>query len=146
MAVGFKLVKENTDPVYKKLRIASQAYTLGDLAMVDTTSDGVDVVPATSSTTTFGVYAVAMETVTSAATEALFCLVTPDQEWSVDSTNNSNINHNTQKMLLTDKSTVNNTGTNNTTKEAVFMQTGVSGTAASKRIVGNILKVANVTA
>lgn len=146
MAVGFKLVKEYGETINKKLRIASQAYTLGDLVMVDTTSDGVDVVPATSSTTTFGVYAVAQETVASSATEALFTLVNPNQEWSVDSTNNSNINHNTQKMLLTDKATVNNTGTNNTTKEAVFMQTGVVGTAASKRIVGNILKVANVTA
>ena len=143
---GFKLVKEDTDPVYKKLRIDGQAYTIGDLVMVDTTSNAVDVVPATSSTTTFGVYAVAMETVASTATEALFCLVTDGQVWEVDSVNNSNVNHNMQKMLLNDKDSVNNTGTNNTTKEAVFMQTGTVGTAASKKLVGNILKVANVTA
>ena len=143
---GFKLVKEDTDPIYKKLRIASQAYTLGDLAMLDRTSDSVDVVPATSSTTTFGVYAVAMETVASSATEALFCLVTPGQVWEVDSVNNSNESHNYQRMLLNDKDSVNNTGTDNTTKEAVFMQTGTVGSAASKKVVGNILKVANVTA
>lgn len=143
---GFKLVKENTDPVYKKLRIASQAYTIGDLAMLDRTADAVDVVPATAATTTTGVYAVAMETVTSSATECLFCLVTPDQVWEVDSANNSNTNHNYQRMLLTDKSSVNNTGTDNTTDEAVFMQTGAVGAVASKKLVGNILKVANVTA
>ncbi len=143
---GFKLVKENTDPIFKKLRIASQAYTLGDLVMLDRTSDSVDVVPATSSTTTFGVYAVAMETVASSATECLFCLVDPTQVWEVDSVNNSNESHNYQRMLLNDKDSVNNTGTDNTTKEAVFMQTGTVGTAASKKLVGNILKVANVTA
>lgn len=146
MAQGFKLIKEDTDPVYKKVRVASQAYTLGDLVMLDRTSDSVDVVPATSSTTTFGVYAVAMETVASTATELLVCLVTPFQVWSVDSTNNSNESHNYQRMLLTNKSVVNNTGTDNTTKEAVFMQTGTVGSAASKILVGNILKVANVTA
>ena len=143
---GFKLKKENTDPIYKKLRISSQAYTLGDLAMLDRTSDSVDVIPATSSTTTTNAYAVAMETVTSSATEALFCLVDPTQVWEVDSVNNSNESHNYQRMLLNDKDSVNNTGTDNTTKEAVFMQTGTVGTAASKKVVGNILKVANVTA
>ncbi len=146
MAVGFRLVKENTDPVYKKLRIASQAYTLGDLAMVDTTADAIDVVPATASTTTALVYAVAMETVSSAATEALFCLVTPDQEWSVDATNTPSTNDNYQHMILTDKATVNNTHTNSTSGAALFLQTGVVGAASAKRIVGNILKVANVTA
>ncbi len=146
MAVGFKLVKENTDPVFKKLRIASQAYTLGDLAMVDVTADAIDVVPATASTTTALVYAVAMETVTSAATEALFCLVTPDQEWSVDCANTPSTNDNFQHMILTDKSTVNNTHTNSTSAAALFLQLGVVGAASAKRIVGNILKVANVTA
>lgn len=143
---GFKLIKEDTDPIYKKLRIASQAYTLGDLAMWDRTSDSVDVVPATSSSTTTNVAAVAMETVTSSATECLFCLVTPGQVWEVDSVNNSNESHNYQRMLLNDKDSVNNTGTDNTTDEAVFMQTGTVGAASAKKIVGNILKVANVTA
>ncbi len=146
MATGFRLVRENTDPVYKKLRIASQAYTLGDLAMVDVTADAIDVVPATASTTTALVYAVAMETVTSAATEALFCLVTPDQEWSTDATNTPSTNDNYQHMILTDKATVNNTHTNSTSAAALFLQTGVVGAASAKRIVGNILKVANVTA
>lgn len=146
MAVGFKLVKEYADTVFKKLRIASQAYTLGDLVMLDTTADAVDVVPATSSTTTANVYAVAMETVTSAATEALFCLVTAQQEWSTDCTNTPSTNDNYQKMVLTDKSTVNNTHTNSTAATAVFLQTGVVGAASAKRIVGSILRVANVTA
>lgn len=146
MAVGFKLVKEANETVYKKLRIASQAYTLGDLAMLDTTADAVDVVPATASTVTGNVYAVAMETVTSAATEALFCLVNAQQEWSADATNTPSTNDNYQKMILTDKATVNNTHTNSTSASAVFLQTGVVGAASAKRIVGSILRVPNVTA
>ncbi len=146
MAIGFKLVKENTDPIYKKLRIASQAYTLGDAVMLDTTADAVDVVPATASTVTANIYAVAMETVTSSATEALFCLIDPTQEWSVDCANTPSTNDNMQKMILTDKSTVNNTHTNSTSAAAVFLQLGVVGAASAKRIVGNILRVPNVTA
>lgn len=144
--VGFKLRKESPETVYKKLRISAQAYTLGDLAMLDRTADAIDVVPATSSTTCSNVYAVAMETVAATATEALFCLVDPLQEWEVDCTNTPAVNDNYQRMLLTDKSTINNTHTDNTNDEAVFMQTGVVGAASAKRIVGNILKVANVTA
>ncbi len=146
MAIGFRLVKEANETVYQKLRIASQAYTLGDLAMLDTGADAVDVIPATSSTTTANVYAVAMETVTSAATEALFCLVNAQQLWSVDCTNTPATNDNYQKMVLTDKATVNNTHSNSTAATAVFLQTGVSGAASAKRIVGSILRVANVTA
>ena len=143
---GFSLVKDPNTTTYKKLRVASQAYTLGDAVMLDRTSDSVDVVPATSSTTTTNLYAVAMETVTSAATELLCAIITPDQEWSAESANNSNASHSYQRMLLTDANTVNNTGTDNTTDEAVFMQTGTIGAAASKRIIGKFLKVANVTA
>lgn len=144
--MAFSLVKENTDPVYKKLRISSQAYTLGDLAMLQVTADAIDVVPATAATTTTNVYAVAVETVTSSATECLFCLVTPDQVWSVNTTNDATTDDNYQKMILTNKGVVNNTHTNSAVDEAVFMQTGVIGLAADRKIVGNILRVPNVTA
>lgn len=146
MAIGFKLIKESNETVYQKLRIASQAYTLGDAVMLDTSADAVDVIPATSSTTTANIYAVAMETVAATATEALFCLVNANQVWQVDCTNTPSTNDNMQKMVLTDKSTVNNTHTNSTAATAVFLQTGVTGPTSAKRIVGNILKVANVTA
>ena len=146
MAVGFKLVKESNETVNKKVRIASQAYTLGDLVMVDVTSDAIDVVPATATTTTALVYGVAQETVASTATEMLVTLVTVGQEWSVDCTNTPATNDNMQHMILTDKATVNNTHTNSTSAAALFLQLGVVGAASAKRIVGNILKVANVTA
>lgn len=143
---GFSLLKDTQDTEFETLRIASQAYTIGDSVMLDRTSDSIDVVPATSSSTTTGIYAVAAQTVASSATQCLFIIIDPSQKWVTDSTNNSNASHNYQRMLLTDKATVNNTGTDNTTDEAVFMQTGVQGAAASKKVVGKFLKVANVTA
>lgn len=140
---GFSLITDPQTTVYKKVRIASQAYTIGDAVMQDTTSDSVDVVPATSSTTTWNVIGVAMETVTSSATELLIALITPEQEWSVETANTASANHNYQNMLLTDANTVNNTGSNNTTDEAVFTQTGVVGTT---KAIGRFRKVAGVTA
>ena len=102
--------------------------------------------PATSSTTTFGIYAVAIQTVASSATECLFTIIKPEQKWTTDVINDAVVNHAYQRMLLSDKDSVNNTGTDNTTKEAVFMQTGTSGALTGRRIVGKFLKVANVTA
>ena len=146
VAAGFNLRKDPNVTQYKKVRVASQAYTIGDAVMLDRTSDAIDVVPATSSSTTLNIYGVAMETVTSSATSLLIALLTPEQEWSVQSANNSNTGHNYQRMLLTDANTVNNTGTDNTTKEAVFMQIGIIGAVADTHILGKFLKVANVTA
>lgn len=134
------------DTEYQKVRIASQAYTIGDALMLDTTSDAIDVVPATSSTTTYGIYGVAMETVANTATALLICIIDPTQIWEVDVTNNSNVNHNYQHMVLTDKATVNNTGTDSSAATAVFLQTGTIGATTDKKIVGKFLKVANVTA
>lgn len=143
MAQVFHLVKDPDDTEYKKVRVASQAYTIGDAVMLDRTSDAVDVVPATASTTTTNIYGVALETVASSATELLIALITPRQEWKAEVVNTANASHNYQRMLLNDKDSVNNTGTDNTTDEAVFMQTGVIGTTS---VVGKFLKVANVTA
>lgn len=144
MAIGFKLIQESAQDEYKVLRIASQAYTIGDLAMVDLTADAVDVVPATSSATTTKVFAVAMETVTSSATQALFCLINPAQRWVADVTNAPVTNDNYERMVLTDKSTVNNTHTDDTSVNAVFQQQGVVD-ATGKRIVGRFL-ISNVSA
>ncbi len=134
MAQEFKLIGGNQNPEYKQVRIGSQAYTIGDAVMLDRTSDGVDVIPATSSTVTSNIYAVAMETVTSSATTLLVCIITPNQYWAADTTNAANTNHNEQRMVLTDKGTINNTGTDSTA--GIFQQTGVVGTS---RIVGRFL-------
>ena len=134
------MIANPNDTPTETVRVASQAYVIGDAVMLDRTSDATDVVPATSSSTTINIYGVALETVASSATSLLIQVVDDIQQWVVESANNSNVNHRFQRMLLTDANTVNNTGTDNTTKEAVFMQTGVQGAAASAKIIGKFLK------
>lgn len=141
---GFSLVSDADSTVYRVVRVASQAYTIGDAVMLDRTADAVDVVPATASSNSTNIFGVAMQTVTSAATELIIALVTPRQLWSVVSVSNTAAtNDNYQRMLLANKSQVNNTHTDNTTDEAVFTQTGIISTSA---IVGRFNAVAGVTA
>jgi hypothetical protein len=127
---GFSLKSNLGEVEYRKVRVASQAYTIGDAVMRDTTSDAVDVVPATSSTSMDTLVGVAMETVTSAATELLIAIIEPSQKWECEVANTVSANHNYQKMVLTDANTVNNTGTDSVADAAICMQVGVSGTKA----------------
>lgn len=110
------------------LRVASQAYTIGDAVVWDTTSDAVDVAPATSTSVVQDLCGVAMETVTSSATSLLVLMINPSQVWECEVANTVSANHNGQKMVLTDANTVNNTGTTSVADEAVVRQVGVAGT------------------
>lgn len=141
MAIGFRLIADPETTVYRNFVISSQAYTIGD--SVDVSRSAADVIPSTSSSTTILQRGVAMQTVTSAATVLLVCLTTPRQTWTADATNTTNTAHNYQRQVLTDKATVNNTGTDSTAATAVFEQLG---TASTTRLVGRFLVVANVTA
>lgn len=144
MAIGFKLIADPGNTEYRVYTIASQAYTIGDL--VDISRTAATVTPSTASSTTVTIRGVAMETVTSAATTLLISLCNQYQRWSVDSTNTANSAHNGQRMILTDKATVNNTGTDSTSASAVFEQLGFTGATSDKRLVGRLLAAANLTA
>lgn len=134
MAIEFKLLADIGDAEFKIYTIASQAYAIGDLVMLSATAGTV--VPATSASTPSKLIGVAMEAKTSADTSLLVALVNSRQIWQADVTNTANTAHNMQRMVLTDKGTVNNTGTDSTASTAVFRQEGVSGTT---RIVGRFL-------
>lgn len=138
MAIGFKLLTDPDATVYRNLRIASQAYTVGDSLMFDRNADATDAVPATSSSVTTNMFAVAMETVTASATQVLCALITNRQQWVADASAAPSTNDNYQRMVLTDKATVNNTHTDATGPTAVFEQNGVVDTT-NKRIVGRFL-------
>lgn len=125
---GFSLKSNLNEVEYRKVRVSSQAYTIGDAVMRSVSSDSTDVVPATSSTTVQFILGIAMETVTSAATELLIAVIEPSQKWECETANAVNANHNYQDMVLTDANTVNNTGTDSTADEAVVRQVGVAGT------------------
>lgn len=143
MAVGFKLIADPDNTEFRTYTIASQAYTLGDL--VDVSRTAGTVTPSTASSTTVTIRGVAMQTVTNTATTLLVALVSPRQRWVADSTNTPSTSHNGQRMVLTDKATVNNTGTDSTSAAAVFEQLAVADTTG-KRIVGRLLAAPNVTA
>lgn len=138
MATEFKLIADSNPTVYKNFTIASQAYAIGDAVMESTTAGTV--IPATSSTTPSRLIGVAMEAQPATATTLLVCLVSPSQVWSADATNTANAAHNLQRMVLTNATTVNNTGTDSTNAAAVFRQEGIVSTT---RIVGRFLAQAS---
>lgn len=139
--MAFKLVKEGPETRYRKVRVASQAYTTGDVVMLDTGSDSTDVIPATAATTPGNLFGVAMETVPATATSLLVCVISPDQQWEATASNTASLNHNYLHMLLTDCTAVNNT-TNNTTDEAIFLQTGI---VSATKIVGSFSNFNNAS-
>ena len=107
---------------------------IGDLLMISAIGSTA-VAVATASTSHWQMKWVAKEAATTS--EALFkaTRVHPNQLWEVESANDSNVAHNGDRMLLTDKDTVNNTGTDNTSKEAVVIQVGTLGAVGDKRIL-----------
>ena len=138
MASGFSLIRDPNPTEFRTFTISSQAFTIGDL--VDVSRTAGTVTPSTSSSTTYTIRAVAMQTVASTATTLLVCLVTPAQEWTAAMTNATNATHNGQRMVLTDKATVNNTGTDSTSTAAVFEQYAVvTGTRAAGRLLAGSL-------
>lgn len=124
---GFNLKSNLNEVEYRRVRIASQAYTIGDAVMKDTSADAVDVLPATSSTTHESILGVAMETVANTATSLLIAIIEPSQKWACETANTVTTDDNYQNMVLTDANTVNNTHTDSTADTAIVQQVGVVG-------------------
>lgn len=123
MAKEFSLVMDPNPTVFRVFPISSQAYQVGDLVAFSR-STGV-VVPATSTTIGAALVGVVMSAQVSSDIAVLVALVTDNQTWQADNTNATNVAHDGQRMVLTDKGTVNNTGTDSTASAAVWTQTGV---------------------
>lgn len=68
-----------------------------------------------------------------ALTQVPYIEIFENDVFVVDSTNNSNVAHNGQLMVLTDSTHVNNTGT--TDADGIVEQVGVFGAAADKKIL-----------
>ena len=145
--MAFKLVKDTQETEFVKVRIASQAYTIGDAVYLDRTADAIDVLPVSvGAGTPNSIFAVAMETVTSSATELLVAVIQPWQVWQALTTNNSVVNDKYQRMIIGATSgTVNNSHTDVAGSTAIFQQTGVVGALADKQIVGNFLKINGIS-
>jgi hypothetical protein len=133
---GFSRVK-GSDRGFQIYTISSLALAVGDLVAFDRANEVV--VKATSSTTIEDVAGVVVEATTTADTEVLTQRVIDHDEYIVDVTNNSSADHNYHRMLLTDENEVNNTGTDDTTDAAVFMQLSPVGAASEKKIRGRFV-------
>ncbi|MFA7662760.1 MAG: hypothetical protein WCX88_02480 [Patescibacteria group bacterium] len=124
----------------KERVIGAVAYAVGDVLMRSTTAGTL--IAATSSATPNlftnggGIVTKATDGV---ATVAYVEPIDYDAEYFAQTTNNSNVAHNYMLMALTDSNTVNNTGTDDVTNP-VFMQTGVVGAAADKKIIGQFVR------
>ncbi len=92
-------------------------------------------VPATSSSTRETIIGVANQSISAAdaLTQVPVIETFQNDTWIADTTNNSNSAHNGQSMILTNSTTVNNTGT--TSAVGVVEQVDVFGVAANKKIL-----------
>ncbi len=92
-------------------------------------------VPATSSSTRETIIGVANQAISAAdaLTQVPVIETFQNDTWIADSTNNSNPLHNGQSMILTNSTTVNNTGT--TSAVGVVEQVDVFGAASAKKIL-----------
>jgi hypothetical protein len=135
----------NPDSPYRTVRIASQAYAIGDILDWDRVADAVDVVPSTASSTTTSIAGVAMEAKASTDTSMLICLFRPLQEWVVDSTNNTASNHRYLRAIWGTGQKINNTGSDVTGNTGIFTQTGEVGAASAKQVIGQFNKVEGPT-
>lgn len=119
----------------KKYPISSQTVVVGDL--FERTAGATTWSACTATSTYFTRKVIAYEAASTSATEFLGYEVRGDELIEVESAATASALHNGDRMILTDKNTVNNSGTDVTTEYACFIQDGVgNGTTA---IVGRIL-------
>lgn len=102
---------------------------------------GGELVAATSSSTRGTIVGVGNSSIAAAdaLSQALVIDLFENDIWVVDSTNNSNVAHNGQAMILgANAYTVNNTGT--TSAVGVVVQTGVFGATTDKKILVRFIR------
>ena len=135
---GFSPLRSNVIEEDIDLPISSLTLAIGDLLELDvgatTWTEG------TSATEHWQQKAVCTESATTADSFVKARVIsTIGQLFEVESANDSDTADNGDRMLLTDKNTVNNTGTDNTSEEACFVQRGIIGAVGDKRIYGYIV-------
>lgn len=96
-------------------------------------------VPATSATTTDTLLGLSKQTITvaEALTQVPYLVTNKKDTYVFATTNNTSTTHNGQNMVLTDSTTVNNTGTTNA--NGIVRQVDVYGVTTDKKIIGSFL-------
>ena len=133
--VGFKVLSTINEVELKKYPISSQTVLVGDL--LEQLVGAVNWTVCTSSSNFFSRKVIAYEAATSSGTEFLGYEVKGDEDVEGQSGATASADHNGDRMLLTDKNTVNNTGTDNTSQNVCFIQDRAGSTTTS--IIGKVL-------
>lgn len=137
MSAGYKVLRDDRDKGAKPLPISSTAVAVGDL--LELTAGATAWALTTSSSNHFTRKAVALAAATTSDTEVIAIELDGLESVEVESANNSSASHNGDRMAATDENTVNNSGTDVTGQAVVFVQRGIIGAAADKRIFGNVI-------
>lgn len=133
MAFSQSIIKNPTRSVMSFPKASGTVYAKGAIIAKDLGSNAT--LPATSSTPRSSVIGVTTEAVSSAdaRTEINGYEIFSNDEFLVDATNNSNAAHYGKRMILTNSTTVNNTGTDDVA--GIVYQVGVYGAASDKKLV-----------
>lgn len=134
---GFYLLRDNANKGAHSLPISSQTVAVGDLLDLDvgaTTWTTCD-----SSSVAYTRKALAIASATSSDGEVLAIELDGSEDIQVQSANSSAAADRGDRMALTDKNTVNNSGTDVTTTTVCFIQRGEVGEATDTQIWGNVL-------
>src|SRR3990167_7377416 len=126
--MAFEIVRDPINSGAVELPISSLTLAVGDMIELDAGATTWTV--ADASTQHWQKKAVCIEAASSSASVVKAVPVNDYQLYKVESANNSAAADNGDRMILTDRNTVNNTGTDNTSQEAVFIQIAPIGAAA----------------
>ncbi len=137
MSQGFKLKNDYSDKGFTSLPISSLTLAINDLLELKVGATTWTAVTSTSVHFTRKAIVMAVTTATDTSVNALE--LNGSEMIEVQSANNSNAAHDGDRMIATDSNTINNTGTDNATKEVVFLQRQAIGVNTDKNIIGNVL-------
>jgi hypothetical protein len=133
--MSFKLTTpKNTRDIRAVKRVGSVATTAGALYTLPVAGGALAVAGAATTQTT--VLFLANETTTASTNPFSGTVVSKEDEFIVDTDNNSNVAHNGQRMILNASGlTVTNTGIDVAGATGIFQQLDVVGVAADKKIL-----------
>lgn len=134
---GFRLLRDNQDKGAHAIPISSQTVLVGDL--LDLAVGATTWTVCTSSSVSYTRKALAVASAVSGDAEVLAIELDGFEDVQAQSGAASDTAHNGDRMALTDKNTVNNSGTDVTTTTVGFIQRGAVGATGDNQIWGNVL-------
>lgn len=132
-----RIIRDDRDKGFHAVPISSQTVLIGDL--LELTAGATTWTVCTSSSNFFTRKAIAVSSATTADTEVDVVELDGSEDVSADSANTASAADNGDRMALTDKNTVNNSGTDVTGQAVAFLQRGILSNPDTTTIWGNVL-------